>query len=280
MIGKRALLGSLVFAVIACGSMAWAASETVLHSFGSGSDGQAPFAGLTMDASGNLYGTASAGGGSGQCGGMGCGVVYRLTPAGGGNWNYSMLHAFTQNEGGNPYSTIAMDHSGSLYGTTLYYAEGCGTVFSLTPGSGGTWSESTLHRFTCGNDGFSSYGVVFDSTGRLFGTAYAGGAHEDGLVFNLGHASVLSWYELVLHAFDGTDGNAPAGNLIFDAAGNIYGTTYEGASGLTGLVFKLSPGGGAGWQESVLYAFQGLGFTAGRSGNRLRVVAQRQRRLD
>jgi len=78
--------------------MAWAASETVLHSFGSGSDGQAPFAGLTMDASGNLYGTASAGGGSGQCGGMGCGVVYRLTPAGGGNWNYSMLHAFTQNE--------------------------------------------------------------------------------------------------------------------------------------------------------------------------------------
>jgi len=52
--------------------------------------------------------------------------------------------------------------------------------------------------------------VVFDSTGRLFGTAYAGGAHEDGLVFNLGHASVLSWYELVLHAFDGTDGNAPA----------------------------------------------------------------------
>lgn len=266
MIGKRALLGSLVFAVIACGSMAWAASETVLHSFGSGSDGQAPFAGLTMDASGNLYGTASAGGGSGQCGGMGCGVVYRLTPAGGGNWNYSMLHAFTQNEGGNPYSTIAMDHSGSLYGTTLYYAEGCGTVFSLTPGSGGTWSESTLHRFTCGNDGFSSYGVVFDSTGRLFGTAYAGGAHEDGLVFNLGHASVLSWYELVLHAFDGTDGNAPAGNLIFDAAGNIYGTTYEGASGLTGLVFKLSPGGGAGWQESVLYAFQGLGFTAGPDG--------------
>ena len=266
MIGKRVLLGTLVFAMMAYGTLAWAASETVLHSFGSAGDGAYPFAGLTMDANGNLYGTASAGGSSNQCGGMGCGVVYRLMPAGGGSWNYGVLHSFTANEGGNPYSTVAIDRTGALYGTTLYYASGCGTVFSLTPGSGGTWSESTVHRFTCGNDGFSSYGVVFDSTGRLYGTAYAGGANEHGLVFYLAHQSALKWDELVLHAFNGADGGSPAGNLIFDASGNIYGTTYEGAPGLTGVVFKLSPSGGAGWSESVLYAFQGTGFTAGPDG--------------
>ena len=266
MTGKRVLLGSLVFAVIAYGTLARAASESVLHSFGSAGDGAYPFAGLTFDANGNLYGTASAGGGNNQCDEMGCGVVYRLMPAGRGNWNYVVLHSFTANEGGNPYSTVAIDHSGALYGTTLYYALGCGTVFSLRSGSGGTWSESTVHRFTCGDDGFSSYGVVFDGIGRLYGTAYAGGADEHGLIFYLAHQSALSWNELVLHAFDGSDGGAPAGNLIFDAHDNIYGTTYEGAPGLTGLVFELSPAGGAGWSESVLYAFQGTGFTAGPDG--------------
>ena len=266
MIGKRVLLGSLVSVLMAYGSLAWAASESVLHSFGSAGDGAYPFAGLTFDANGNLYGTASSGGSNSQCDGAGCGVVYRLTPAGGGNWNYGVLHSFTANEGGNPYSTVAIDRTGSLYGTTLYYASGCGTVFSLRPGSGGTWSESTVHRFTCGDDGFSSYGVVFDNTGRLFGTAYAGGAYDHGLVYYLGHQSALSWDELVLHAFNGTDGGSPSDNPIFDASGNMYGTTYEGGRALTGVVFKLSPSGGAGWSESVLYAFQGTGFTAGPDG--------------
>ncbi len=247
-------------------NLAFAATERVLHSFGNQGDGSVPFAGLTFDANGNLYGTASAGPTT-ACGGMGCGIVYELTPASGGDWNYSVLHALAQNEGGNPFSTIAIDNRGALYGTALYWGPyHCGSVFGLTPGSGGSWTESTLHAFTCGNDGFSSYGVAFDHTGRLFGTAYAGGPNNNGVVFSLGHQSVLSWYELVLKAFNGDNGNAPAGNLTFDAAGNIYGTTYEGGSHLTGLVFKLSPGGGAGWNETILYTFHGTGFSSGPDG--------------
>lgn len=260
----RSAVSQVLILLLLSVGIASATTEKVLHSFGSGSDGVSPFSGLSFDANGNLYGTASNGGGRG-CGGDGCGIVFQLTPASGGDWDYNVLHSFSNSEGGNPYSTIAIGPHGYLYGTTLYWGQNhCGSVFSLAP-AGGSWAETALHQFTCGNDGFSSYGVTFDSAGHLFGTAYAGGPSNHGVVFNLRQQSVFGWSEVVLHGFNGNDGNAPSGNLTFDAAGNIYGTTYEGSSGLTGLVFKLSQGG-AGWRETVLYTFHGTGFSAGPDG--------------
>lgn len=244
-----------------------ASSFKVLHSFGAGKDGNTPFAGVTFDSQGNLLGTASAGGGLGGCGGYGCGIVYQLTPNQDGTWTENVLHRFIQSEGGNPYSIIAIDSRGNLYGTNLYYGSGCGTVFQLVPGAGGTWTDYTLHPFTCGNDGFSSYGVVFDKIGRLYGTAYAGGIYNDGVVFSLSPENVFNWFEIVLHAFaGGNDGTSPAGNLIFDNNGSILGTTYEGGAHLTGTVFKLSRGGGANWTENILYTFKGQAFGGGTDG--------------
>ena len=92
---------------------------------------------------------------------------------------------------------------GAPYGTNLYYGASCGTVFQLAPGSGGQWTKSTLHSFTCGNDGFSPYGVTVDRAGQLFGTAYAGGVYNDGVVFSLTPQTVFNWFEMVLHAFAG-----------------------------------------------------------------------------
>ena len=135
------------------------------------------------------------------------------------------------------------------------------------PGSEGKWTNKTLHSFTCDNDGFSSYGVAFDRAGHLYGTAYAGGVYNDGVVFSLTPQTVFNWFEIVLHAFSGgSDGTSPSGNLIFDADGSIYGTTYEGGPHLTGTVFKLTRGGGANWTEKILYTFTGEAFGGGTDG--------------
>ncbi len=261
-------LGAIFILTCLCATVASAATTfKVLHSFGAGGDGNTPFAGVTFDSNGNLYGTASAGGGVGGCGSFGCGAVYQMTPNQDGTWSEKVLHSFVQSEGGNSFSTIAIDNRGALYGTNLYYGHSCGTVFQLVPGGGGAWTHDTLHFFTCGNDGFSSYGVVFDPTGHLYGTAYAGGVYNDGVVFSLSPQTVFHWFEIVLHAFSGgNDGTSPSGNLIFDAAGNIYGTTYEGGPHLTGTVFKLTRGGGANWTEKVLYTFEGSAFGGGTDG--------------
>ena len=257
----------LIFNCLCATPSGAASSFKVLHSFGAGKDGNTPFAGVTIDDQRSLYGTASQGGGLGGCGGFGCGIVYQLTPNQNGTWTENVLHTFIQSEGGNPYSTIAIDSRGNLYGTNLYYGTGCGTVFQLVQRGGGTWTDNTLHSFTCGNDGFSSYGVVFDKTGHLYGTAYAGGIYNDGVVFSLSPENVFNWFEIVLHAFSGgNDGTSPSGNLTFDNNGSILGTTYEGGPHLTGTVFKLSRGGGANWTENILYTFKGQAFGGGTDG--------------
>ncbi len=262
-------VGAIFLASLLLAAPAWGASTfKVLHSFGASGDGNTPFAGPTLGADGNLYGTLSSGGILSGCGQKGCGVVYQLVPGQGGAWSENVLHKFIQSEGGNPYSTIAIDGRGALYGTNLYYGPaGCGTAFQLS-GSQGNWTQNTLHAFTCGNDGGSSYGVSLDKTGHLYGTAYEAGLYGDGVVFSLSPLNIHSWFEIVVHAFAGgnNDGNAPAGNVIFDDSGSIYGTTYEGGPRLTGTVYKLTRGSGAHWNEKILYVFQGQPFGGGADG--------------
>jgi uncharacterized repeat protein (TIGR03803 family) len=141
-------------------------------------------------------------------------------------------------------------------------------VFELSPQSDGSWTEAILHNFSLnGTDGYNPEmgALVFDSKGNLYDTTGQGGAYGDGIVFELSPASGGDWTETILHSFNpnGTDGFYPDSGVIFDSAGNLYGTTYEGGSndGNDGTVYKLSPGKN-GWTETVLSNLGGTGGAA------------------
>ncbi len=234
-------------------------TETVLYNFTGSADGGQPFASLIFDSAGNLYGTTNFGGSS-NCN-MGCGTVFKLTPGSGG-WTESVLYAFTGGtDGREPYARLRFDTAGSLYGTTLLggnigsvCSEGCGTVFKLKPGTSG-WTESVLYAFQGAGDGAAPYdGLALDAAGNLYGTAYTGGASADGVIFKLSPGS-SGWTESVLHTFKGlSDGKYPYGDLILDAAGNLYGTAFQGGSGY-GVVFQLMLNTNGRWIEKVLHSF-------------------------
>lgn len=128
-------------------------SESVLYSFTSGADGSQPYNGVTLDAQGNIYGTAVTGGTGQACEG-GCGVVYKLTRSG-GNWTQSVLYNFTGgNDGAGPGAGLTFDQNGSLYGMTPIGGEfGLGVIYQLTPQPNGEWTQSVIHTFTGGTDG-------------------------------------------------------------------------------------------------------------------------------
>ena len=133
---------------------------------------------------------------------------------------------------------------------------GYGTVFELTPNGDGSWTESVLHSFYY-SDGFGpEVGLIFDAAGNLYGTTLGGGALQRGTVFKLTPNGDGSWTESVLHSFNGSDGNWPRG-LIFDAAGNLYGTTYLGGARNVGTVFEFTPNGDGSWTKTVLHSFRG-----------------------
>jgi len=223
-------------------------AETLLYSF-AGYDGANPLARLIIDAAGNLYGTTSNGGTNSL------GVVFELTPfPGGGGWYESAIYSFAGPDGAHPQAGLILDPIGNLYGTASQGGAttcsfGCGTVFTLTPTGGGTWNEKVLHRFG-GKDGSAPLAdLIFDAAGNLYGTTHRGGAHNLGTVFEL-----TGRVERVLHSFNnnGTDGIVPTSGLIFDTAGNLYGTTYEGGHNSVGTVFELKAHL---WTETVLYNF-------------------------
>ena len=235
--------------------------ESVLYAFTGSADGGYPLAGLILDAAGNLYGTKSGGGN--KCPAGGCGGVFKLTPNSDGSWTENSLHMFTSGADGNqPMASLIFDAVGNLYGTTTFGGNftcdaryGCGVVFKLSMNSHGSWTESVLHTFT-GPDGEQSYaGLTFDPAGNLYGTTVGGGTYGNGTVFKLAPNSDGSWTESVLHSFTGRDGSGPNGGVIFDHAGNLYGTTVGGGSSDYGAIFKLTPNSDGSWTESVLYSF-------------------------
>ena len=246
-----------VFEIIPNSNGSW--SESVLYNFTGAEDGAQPYASLVFDSSGNLYGTTNFGGSS-NCT-LGCGTVFELTPGSSG-WTESVLYAFTgASDGREPYARLLFDASGNLYGTSLLggnigsaCSSGCGTVFKLTRGSSG-WTESVLYAFDGAADGASPYdGLAFDAAGNLYGTVFAG-ASGYGAVFKL-VPGTSTWTESVVHAFaGGSDGEYPYGDLILDAAGNLYGTAYQGGTLGYGVVFELRPGSKAGWRERLIHTF-------------------------
>jgi len=271
-------------------------TETVLHNFNDalvgGTDGGEPQGGLIFDQAGNLYGTAAGGGTGTGCatsnGGTGCGIVFELTPDSSGTWQETILHNFTNDhqDGWNPLSTLIMDRSGNLYGTTFYggSAGGGGTVFGLHH-SGNSWQEEILYSFSCGSDGCSPYsGLVYDKAGDLYGTTVGGGDRTgDGVVYKLSRNAAGNWDENVIHTFHaGSDGAYPYGNPILDASGDVYGTTADGGGDNSacpagcGTIYALISGAGGTYTEPVLARF---GDGAGGSGSLASLLLNRSGHL-
>jgi uncharacterized repeat protein (TIGR03803 family) len=263
------ILGAVLVAVIlgspALTLGAWAQSHyKSLHTFKGSSDGSLPYGGLIMDRAGNLYGTTSVGGAAKL------GTVFGLTPGANGKWTEQVLYSFTGgNDGAGPRASLIFDQAGNLYGTTFGGGAG-GTVFELTPGANGKWTEKVLHSFGAGNDGANPVAsLIFDQVGDLYGTTLYGGTGPGcdngcGTVFELTPNSDGTWTENVLYSFcsqkECSDGWAPLGSVIFDQAGNLYGTTQVGGikcaiNGGCGVAFQLTPNATGTWTEKVLHRF-------------------------
>jgi uncharacterized repeat protein (TIGR03803 family) len=251
-----------VFQLIPQGSGPW--KKKLLHSFIGGSDGAYPLGdSLIFDSDGSLYGTSTVGGGVGTClyGGqmLACGTVFKLTPPSitGGAWTESVLYAFTGGtDGGLPFAGLILDSTGNLYGTTYQSGDsscgsgqGCGTAFEMSPVAGGDWSYTVLHTFVGGNDGQNPIGrLAFDLSGNLYGETEWGGTKCDivlncGTVFELSPIAGGGWSESVFYDFKGDpiDGAAPGGGLVFDNAGNMYGTTALDGTSIYGTAFEITP---------------------------------------
>jgi len=328
-------LAAVFLAVLS--TTAQAQTFSVIHTF-SGTDGAFPQAGLSMDARGRLYGSTSSGGpNSINCQQEGCGTIFRLEKQNGG-WTLSPLWRFHgPSDGADPINRPTFAPNGILYGTTngggTQFCEGpgCGTVFGLGPGPTACasvlclWQQSmvysfggveaicegissgasprnpagpasvvlgscpglgdltydqagniygtipcchgavyqltpsgtatALYYFNGGDDGDSPQaGVIFDHAGNLYGTTVSGGTAGGGTVYELSNNG-SGWTKTTLYNFQGgADGAAPYGGLIFDAAGNLYGTTNFLGANQGGTVYELSPTGGGNWTFHLLYS--------------------------
>jgi uncharacterized repeat protein (TIGR03803 family) len=226
-------------------------TEKVLYSFQGGADGAFPIGDLVRDAKGNLFGVTLHGGSTPCYFGTGCGTVFELqnSPTG---WVKSTIYQFVGgSDGMGPSWGLAIDAKGNLYGTTEYggglvLSFGYGTVFELSPESGGSWSEAVLHAFTGKADGgIPVSGVILDSAGNLYGTSLAGGSstagNGGGAAFKLTATSGGEWTLTTLHDFLTLTDGAQPGPLTRNPSGGFYGTTSYGGAQEYGTVFELNP---------------------------------------
>ncbi|HEY7097077.1 MAG TPA: choice-of-anchor tandem repeat GloVer-containing protein [Terriglobales bacterium] len=238
-------------------------TETILYSFTGLADGSFPIGSLAIDTSGNIYGTATAGGIiDRKCNEIGCGTVFELSPPTqqGGIWNFQVLYTFTGGHDGWEPTGLLLS-GGTLYGTDISFNRHInqGTVFALRRKSDG-WRIQVLHEFTGGHDGCepSIEKLVTDAAGNLYGTTTSCGGYEKGTVFELARPVQPGgdWAISILHHFTGIDGSYPNG-VVFNQAGNLYGTTFYGGTWNEGVLYRLSPPAQVGdeWKETVLHTF-------------------------
>jgi uncharacterized repeat protein (TIGR03803 family) len=214
-------------------------SFNLIYSFlNNDNDGQVPSGVLTLDSSGNLYGTTVYGGS------YNAGTVFKITNGADG-WNESILYNFTGGfNGGAPIAGVIFDRLGNLYGTSYYNGgDDVGNVFKLTP-TKGEWIIHVIHTFTGGPDGGqpSEFDLAIDGSGNLYGTTGLGGLYNYGVAYKLSPSTGGKWKETVLHAFtNGIDGANPGCGFVFDSAGNLYGSTNNGGADGYGVVFEVKP---------------------------------------
>jgi len=216
---------------------------TTLHTFLDVlTDGQGPL-GLVFGAGDVMYVTTAEGPHGTP------GAVFQFAQSGGA-WSPTLIHSFSHTgDGFYPDAGVILDAAGNLYGTTtdggpLNY----GVVYELSPGSGGTWTESILYSFQAGTDGkVPQSQLAFDAAGNLYGTTFYGGGtagHCDngcGTVFKLTPSSAVPWPESLAIRFVKTNGANPAGGLVLDTDGNLYGTAPVGGASNDGVVFEVTP---------------------------------------
>lgn len=236
---------------------------TPLYQFEGPSDGATPIARPVFGPNGLLYGTTAAGGSTGD------GLVYSLRPPATAcktalcYWTETVLYQFAGgSDGAGPgFGDVVFDNAGNIYGTTSAGGTArLGTVYELTPSNGG-WTEKVLYSFSVGDGGSQPWsGVILDQAGNLYGTTEGGGAGGCGTVYELSPGG-SGWTEKVLYnfqcGFGAPNGSFPIGGLIFDAAGNLYGTANYGGANHGGTIFEVSPSGGGDWAfhliDSLIY---------------------------
>jgi uncharacterized repeat protein (TIGR03803 family) len=200
---------------------------SMVYDFSTG-DGALPTAALTLDPSGNFYGVTAYGGS------FGFGNVFRLMRSGGG-WTYSSLYSFQDgNDGGYPTADVILDASGNIYGDNTDGGAHFGVVWELSP-SQGSWNFTAIDSPNC----CIVAGVSRDSGGNLYVVTWSGGQDGAGAIYQLSHSGG-TWTETNLHSFVDDDGAFPYTDVVFDASGNMFGTTTSSGHGNDGTVWQLS----------------------------------------
>jgi uncharacterized repeat protein (TIGR03803 family) len=283
----RTLLTALALLLVAGGSLrAQAQTFTVLHDFQKGSDGAVPYAGVTVDTEGRLYGTTTTDV-------TGNGAAYRMSRQGSG-WVFMPLLHFGGINGQMPESRIVFGPGGILYGTTQQGGNLAGVAYSLGPPANFcgsflcSWDETVLYVFNVADEFELDHGdLIFDPAGNIYGTAEddgafcgdpgGGGGGADGNVWELSKSG-QSWTWKNLYTFTGSyDGAQPQSGVIRDVAGNLYGTTLtcgDPQCDHFGTVFELTSRAGLCWAEQSLHIFGGTdgkypeaGLTVDANGN-------------
>jgi uncharacterized repeat protein (TIGR03803 family) len=224
--------------------------ETVLYAFRGGSDGRIPIGALLLDKLGNLYGSADQGGELKNCDGLGCGVVFELSPTSQGEWKESVLYEFAGGrDGASSGGALVFDSVGNLYGVggggdLNSCPGGCGVIFELSPNSSGGWQETLLHTFRGPIDGQGPVGpLTFDTEGNLFGVTEEGGPYSGGVVYELSHDGNGCWMMTEIHSFrqGGFQGSGLAPGLLLDPSDNVYGVAASGGpmGDDGGVVFEI-----------------------------------------
>src|SRR5208282_1797705 len=200
---------------------------------------------------GHLYGAAMQGGPGGY------GTVYELTQTVKGGWEEKILQTFDGATGYYPNESLIFDSAGNLYGTSQLSPGGDGEVFELSPTAKGFWKEKILVNLDGSDGSIPESGVVFDASGNIYSTGDEGGSSGCGTVFELTPAPGGGWTEKTLLSFDCTDGSDITDNVVFGAAGNLFGTGRTGGAHGAGTVVELTPNPDGSWTETTLYDFTG-----------------------
>jgi uncharacterized repeat protein (TIGR03803 family) len=225
--------------------------ETVLYSFGrNGSVGCAdPWGGMILDSAGNLYGACL------NSGFPQTEAIFQLSQSN-GVWKQKVIYNYDSAADNNGGGGLTMDTNGNIF-AVLSAAYESPSVVELSPSGTGGWNPTVLHTF--GKSIYPESVPVLDQAGNVYGTTQAGGAYNTGTVYELGPGQNGKWTEKILYSFKGskTEGSAPYGGIVFDASGNIYGTTTFGGQSNAGTVYELTPDGNGSYRQKVLLIFDG-----------------------
>ncbi|WP_019868289.1 choice-of-anchor tandem repeat GloVer-containing protein [Methylovulum miyakonense] len=258
------------------GEVGWSISDVKTVANFNGRNGEYPFSGVIVDSVGNIYGTASQGGGKNQNG-----LVFQITHENGKKVRKILKTFGDPADGVYPFPKLLLDPAGNIYGVTRYGGQGgAGVVFQLAPPVAGQteWGFQTLVDFDVANGASPEAGLVMGNNGKLYGTTLGGGLHKSGTVFELTPplAGQTAWGFQTLVDFDGSNGSHPLSELTWGADGRLYGTTTSDGENGGGTVFQLTPpaAGEDVWNFSTIKAFRGAqwegptgGLTAAADGS-------------